>query len=55
MMLLLGGGAEQLCHQRVHQQQEGRVQLRANKEQGQQWGNYNNDRNDKKGKWQLPN
>ena len=35
MFLLLGGRAEQFCHQRVHQQQEGRVQLRANKEQGQ--------------------
>ena len=30
-----GDGAEQLRHQWVHQQQEGRVQLRADKEQGE--------------------
>ena len=35
LMMQTGGRAEQFCHQRVHQQQEGRVQLRANKEQGQ--------------------
>ena len=39
MLLLSGGRTEQFRHQRVHQQQEGRVQLRANKEQGRQCRN----------------